>query len=595
MCGFLIVISKKKIDKKKFNKSFKEIYHRGPDNKKKIFLNVKNFNIAGGFARLAIQDTDNRSNQPFRQEKSKLLFFNGEIYNSEILKNEEKFKTKTKSDTEILYLLIKKYKEKALKKLNGMWAFAFLDIKKDIIFISRDRYGIKPLYYFHDKDEFIICSTILGIKTYILNKALINYKHFEEYLEFGINYKEKNIFKNIKSFNNSSSYFFNLKNWNLSKKKYFNFNNNRSKEKFNLKQDFINSTKRWIISDRPVGLMLSGGIDSSLVLSCISYLNIKNIKTYIGYISKKSLDYLYTKKILKKLNIKSNFIKIKNSNLTINEFKNICKHQENLFPLIGSVMSTYQMYKKIKKDKIKVVLDGTGGDEIFCGYKERYYFFIFWHSLINKNFKLLKKLLINLDIKKIKIILNDFIKKFFFKIKIINRSKTYLKNATFKNNDPIFKSKININNILKIDAFNGRMQHYLEHMDRNSMAHGIENRSPFMDIELIKYFDTDIAKKFNNNSFKLELRNLFKVLTPLDTEKRNSKSGFSFGRDSFLIKNYKDILQLINDSKIIKKLVYIDKFLDQINQKNIFNKNNLIILSKLVVVAGIENQIINHK
>jgi hypothetical protein len=139
------------------------------------------------------------------------------------------------------------------------------------------------------------------------------------------------------------------------------------------------------------------------------------------------------------------------------------------------------------------------------------------------------------------------------------------------------------------------MQHYLDHMDRNSMAFGIENRSPFMDLELIKYFDTDIEKKLNGNFFKLELRNLFKVLTPLDTEKRNSKSGFSFGRDRFLIKNYKDILQLINDSKIIKKLIYIDKFLDQLNQKNILNKNNLIILSKLIVVAGIENQLINHK
>lgn len=592
MCGFLLIISKTKIDKQKFNNSFEKIYHRGPDNQKKIFLKQKNFNIACGFARLAIQDTASRSNQPFGQNKSNLLFFNGEIFNAEILKNEEKLKTKTTSDTEILYLLIKKYKEKILKKLNGMWAFTFLDIKKNTIFISRDRYGIKPLYYFNDKDELVICSTINGIKTYIQNKALVNFKYFEEYLQHGINYKEKNIFKNIKSFDNSSSYHFNLKTWKFNKKKYFNFNKNLSKEKFNLNQDFLNSTRRWKISDRPVGLMLSGGIDSSLILRSIKDLNIKNIKTYTGYLSKKDLDYIYTKKTMKKINVKNYFIKIKNKNLKFNEFMNICKHQENLFPLMGNVISTYQLYQKISKNNIKVVLDGTGGDEIFCGYEARYFFFIFWNSLINKNYKLLIKLFLNLNIKKIKILLTDFIKKNFYKIKFLNKKQTYLKKTTYELNDPIFKCKININNILKIDAFKGRMQHYLHHLDRNSMAFGIENRSPFMDLELIKYFDTDIEKKFNNSFFKLELRNLFK---DFDVAKRVQKSGFSFGRDKFLLNNFTKIRKLINTSKIIRKLFYVDKFLDQLNKISILKKNNLIIVSKLIVIAGIEKEIINQK
>ena len=122
--------------------------------------------------------------------------------------------------------------------------------------------------------------------------------HFQEYLQNNINYAEKNIFLNIKKFKNSSFTIFDLKKWKFKNTNmYFKIKNYKRQNKFNLFEDFKSSVKRRLISDRPICLMLSGGLDSSLILSCLKYLNkTKNITAYVGYINKKSNDFIYAKK-----------------------------------------------------------------------------------------------------------------------------------------------------------------------------------------------------------------------------------------------------------------------------------------------------------
>jgi asparagine synthase (glutamine-hydrolysing) len=594
MCGFIISITKKKIEKKLFSMAFKEIIHRGPDNQTIDSFKHNNLYFNYGFARLAIRDPKKRSNQPFLSKKSNLLFFNGEIYNSNELKKKEKIKTKTSSDTEVLSILIDRYKEKILDKLNGMWAISQIDFKKNNIFISRDRYGVKPLYYYLDKDELVISSTILSIKKLIKGKSEINYDHFLEYLKYNNNYKEKNIFKNIKEFNSSEFKVFDFKRWKFIKsKKYFIIDNVKKDKKMDLFSDFKSSVERRLISDRPVGLMLSGGLDSSLILSCLKFIKkTKNITAYIGYIEKKSNDFIYAQKILQETKIKKRIIKIKNDDLSIDEFKKICKNQETLFPLIGNILSSYQIYKNIRKGQTKVVIDGSGGDEIFSGYPNRYYYF-YIKELMKNNFSLFLKNIFNINIFKLKNLIIYILKIYFQKIIFIKKNK-YIKENYLQITDPIFSKNLSFNDALKIDAFSGRLPFFLHQLDRNSMSFGLENRSPFLDKNLIKYFNSDYSNKINSGLYKCELRNLFEKFSPLSTSKRIDKSGFSFGRDKFLKKNYSKFIIKIRNSKILDQLINLDKFLKHSDKSNLSDASYLTFFSRLCVVTCIEETIINN-
>ena len=592
MCGFIISISKNKIDSKDFSKAFREIINRGPDTQKIGSFKKNNLFFNYGFARLSIRDPNKRSDQPFATKKTSMLFFNGEIYNSDDLKKKYNIVTKTQSDTEILGILLDKYNTNIFNHLNGMWSISKLDLKKNNILLSRDRYGVKPLYYYLDNNQLIISSTILSIKKLIKEKAEINYNHFLEYLHNNINYNEKNIFKNIKEFNSSSYKIFDFKKWKFEKsKKYFDIKNFKPK-KFNLFYDFKSSVNRRLISDRPVGLMLSGGVDSSLILSCLNFTKkTKNLTAYVGYIDKKSNDFIYANKILKETGIKSKIIKIENDSLTLKEFNKICRNQETLFPLIGNVLSSYQIYKNINKFKTKVVIDGSGGDEIFCGYPNRYFYF-YLNELRKKNFLLFLKKIKNFNFNKFKNFITFFVKIYFPKIKFMFNSK-YIKDKYLEISDPIYSKNLSFNDSIKIDAFYGRLPHFLHQLDRNSMTFGLENRSPFLDKSLIKYLFSNFNDKVSDNFFKKELRDLFKKFSELSTSRRLDKSGFSFGRDKFLKKNYKQFLIKIKNSKILNKLIQLNKFLDDTNLSKLDVASDLNFFSRLCVIASIEETIIN--
>ena len=391
MCGFIISISKKNIDYKNFLESFDKIKHRGPDDQiiKNLSINLKNgqkLNILFGFARLSIQDPLPRSNQPFIMDK-KYLFFNGEIYNLKDLANLENFDLITKSDTEVLFKMLKKYNYDTFEKLNGMWSLSLLDLEKNSLLISRDRYGVKPLYYYADEDTFTIASNISSIKNLSNTHVTVNTECFKEYIEFGYNYENKNLFNEIKEVENGCYLKFDFTKWKFEKKKKYFLAQKFLNEKYNydLYNDFKNSVKRRLISDRPIGILLSGGLDSSLILSCLNSLKkTENLTAYIGYNDKNSDDFLFANKITQEIKIKKNFFEINSNTLTLNDFDIICRHQENLFPLIGNVLSTFMMYKFISKDHTKVVIDGSGGDEIFAGYDYRYFYFILQNYLKKK-------------------------------------------------------------------------------------------------------------------------------------------------------------------------------------------------------------------
>ena len=249
--------------------------HRGPDFQKLIFKN----DWIIGHARLSIIDTSDFANQPFTKDDRHYLIFNGEIYNFKKLRkkiiNDESLFT-TNSDTEVLYNLLVKYGvEKTLKYLKGMFSFVFIDLKKNTLVGARDHFGQKPFYYFNDGSIFAISSEVKSLNI-LKNSNLPDLNIWRTYLcSNGIINENKTFFENILTLPAGSSIKF--KENKITTKKYFdvidlykgrsNFNKQLNIHETISKLDFFisKSIKSHLISDVPIGVLLSGGIDSSLI------------------------------------------------------------------------------------------------------------------------------------------------------------------------------------------------------------------------------------------------------------------------------------------------------------------------------------------
>ena len=370
MCGIFGSIN---IDQENFEKSaLDSLHHRGPDDRGYI----KDNNVIIGMTRLSIIDLETGS-QPISNQKGDIhLVCNGEIYNFIELKEElkEKVNFKTNSDVECILKLYELYSFDFIHKLRGMFSFAIYDASKSIIFIARDRLGIKPLYYSYYKNKFIFSSeikTILecnSIKASPNIKKMFPHNYFFMNLETHVNeimeqepgtYSVVNITKN--DINKKT-----FKYWSTS---LIENNDNENNVIYNLEKKLDEATQIHLRSDVPVGLMLSGGVDSNIV----------------GYFGKKN----YTRKF--------NSFTFGNKEKGLNEFeatdltskkvfnsiqKNVYLNFDDIFTTIPKVMrslevseprifesslATYLLMKEVKKYN-KVILCGEGADELFGGY-----------------------------------------------------------------------------------------------------------------------------------------------------------------------------------------------------------------------------------
>ena len=588
MCGFFAVISKTKINENEFSSSLNTIKYRGPDSQKKKFYEIDNIYFGLGFNRLSIIDPFERSDQPYSSNDKKILMFNGEIYNYLDLSKESNWQRETNSDTEVLYNLLCEKKTEAFQKLNGMWAITFFDfIKKDIL-LSRDRFGQKPLYYFLDDKKFIISSSPQSINYYLKNSLEFSDDAVNEYLNLGFNFTNKSIFKNIKTVANSSYEIFNFSKWKFEKKsKFFDYNNICYDQKLsnNLKLDLLSAVDRTLISDRPIGLLLSGGIDSQIILQLSKFLKKQtNLNFYCMYNDESDFDFINTKIIDDHLKLNVNYIK-DTGHITLKKFKQICKHQHNLFPLIGNVISTNQIYEHISQTETKVVLDGCGADEIFAGYDYRYFSPFIKELFKNKKYFKIYNEVKFLNKNYLSFYFKDFIKYTFPFLKKLNKKNKYLKDTFYRNTDPIFGDNLDFNQLLKVDSFDGRLGMYLAHLDENSMMYGLENRSPFLDKEIIKYINSNYENKVINGSYKSELKKILKSFDLPKNFKLNKKKGLTtISLNNFFNENKDHLLDYIMNSKIINNISKIDLIYNDCKK----GKINPTIFSRLSVTALME-------
>ena len=282
MCGIAGYLGKKRFDTKEIKKVLDTMYRRGPDSNgfKEITYRKKFLSLF--FSRLNIIDDNNRANQPFVY-KDKYLIFNGEIYNYLELKSELKNKGyifKTQSDTEVLIKVLDFWGESGIKKLEGMWSFFFYDDTKKKGILCRDRFGEKPLFYYHKNNEFIFSSETKTLEEILNRKLSINQDKISQFLKNGYRILHKNnstFFKEIIKF--PSGCYFIFQNNEIIKKNYWKIKYQKNEDSEitsfkKIKECLFKAIEIRLRSDFPIAFFLSGGIDSnSLAFIAKKYFN----------------------------------------------------------------------------------------------------------------------------------------------------------------------------------------------------------------------------------------------------------------------------------------------------------------------------------
>ena len=373
MCGIngiLNLQTQKKVDERILIKMRDALEHRGPDDKG-IFLEN---NIGFGHRRLSILDTSSAGHQPFLSENGRfVMVFNGEIYNFKDFNSELKangYLQKTHSDTEILIQLFQLYGLEMLHRLNGMFAFSIWDKQEKKLTLVRDRMGVKPLYYSFFNESFYFASEqkalfTAGVPLKIAQNGL------EEYVFNRFVAGENTLYENIKKL--LPGHFMTIaENGKTTIEKWWDLKaqiqkQDKIKDPVDwFRNTFDDSIKLRMVSDVPVGVLLSGGVDSSSVLASLKYQNFKDINTFnIGFKEEEHNEAHLAKLMAEKCNYDFHTLQLENKNLYDKLLSSTYFQDEPIMHLSEPhLLAVSQM----AKPKVKVLLSGEGADELMGGY-----------------------------------------------------------------------------------------------------------------------------------------------------------------------------------------------------------------------------------
>lgn len=565
MCGIYGRINKKsEINKDGFLSSLDTLKSRGPDNLGTYFEN----NLGLGFRRLSIIDLSEKGNQPMFDSSGDVgIVFNGEIYNFNELKDElgSEFEWKSHSDTEVLLNGYKKWGlDELLQKIEGMFGFAIYDKQKKVISFARDHFGKKPLYYYFDEDTFIFASELKAIISdpEIKKRCHVDKLSLSKYLFYGYVPSPNSIFDKIKKLEPSSSFVFDIEKWEISdKKRFWNLENVELRDVMS-EQDMLDKTEdlikksieKRLISDVPLGVFLSGGVDSSLVASYMSQISddVNSFTVcYKDYPKDDESDY--AKRVAQKLGIKSNLCYFENK-LVKENFIEILDYLDE--PLADAAIIPLYFVSKFAKKNITVSLSGDGGDEVFGGYsKYKAQDFIEKFSYLKFISGLGKKLFKN-DSSYFKL-LSSFDESFYSRQFIFGSGSFFadevtnlVKDCSFstdeifseaKEYDLLFKQQDNINRSLYLDCKIQLPDWYLVKGDRATMANSLEMRNPLLDKDLAEFaFSLEGSWKIRNGEQKYLLKKLASKYVDRDIIYRE-KSGFGVPLGDWIRTELKDL------------------------------------------------------
>ncbi len=524
------------------------------------FLHSKKYHAGFIHRRLSILDLSEQGHQPMCNNSGSVwITYNGEIYNYLELKKSllnKGYQFFTNTDTEVVLNCYLHYGKDFLQYLNGMWAFCIYDKRTNEWILSRDRLGVKPLYYYHSKNIFAFASEQ---KTFIKSHLLpfsVNYQALSRYLiDTVLEDEEESIFQSIKELQPGEIMILDTHSLNLQKRKYFNLDAQLTKSFNNLSEQSIisqtrekveSSIQQHLKSDVDVAISLSGGIDSSVIAVTASRYSSQPLNTFsIVFPSHSDIDETsYINTINQTIHCHPHNI-LPNANDFFSSLDELLYSQD--LPIWST--STYNQFllmKNVKEAGIKVILSGQGSDELFAGYQHHYV--AYWLSLLKKIqivhfFRHLHQSSHYLPSSSFHLFTKALIKNT-FPIQKLHYYK-YLSNDILKqyNNTNIHNISSHLNVELLRDLSFRRLKAFLKCEDRCSMWHSVESRLPFSDdINLITWsLSIPENLKLKNGISKYILREAFKETLPAQIYQRKDKKAFDAPLKEWLILREKEI------------------------------------------------------
>ena len=585
MCGINgLITNKSNINiNEALNKMNDKIIHRGPDSQGVFSYNKNGINLGIGMRRLSIIDIESGDQPIFSDNENLILVFNGEIYNYLELKKQliEEFDInfKTSSDTEVIIHLYDKYGVKSFSMLDGMFAFSLVDKKKNKIFIARDFFGEKPLYYIKDDNTIIWASELKSIRKVIEKDLVISKRALSLYFQLTYIPAPYSIFEDVFKLEPNKFIEIDLDSLNLKINPIEDYNKekNYSGISFNdakkVNHDLVmKSIESRSISDVPLGTFLSGGVDSSIVSLGLSKLSNVKIDTFSMGFEKKTYDETNKSKLVAKLIGSNHHEFIVTNKSMISDSNDVILNYDEPFA-DSSALPTY-MVSKLASNNVKVALTGDGGDEVYGGYNKYYI------GMLNSKYT---KYISNKSHSKVLKFSNNFIKSsnddrgVKHKIKKLLNSISYqndyylnIISLGFKKNDltSLLKEEYIVNDVLnqliqfpvkslsdfrEVDRKISLEGDMLVKVDRASMLNSLECRAPFLNKEIWN-FTNNLPDKFLLNGFdkKILLKESFKQYFPKQFLDK-SKKGFSVPVGDWLRDIFKDELLSFTESEFLIK------------------------------------------
>ena len=584
MCGITGYINSNGVQGSDIRKMNHALMHRGPDDSG-IYID-ENHSVGLGHRRLSIIDIQG-GHQPMSNEDNTLwITFNGEIYNfEEIKKNLQKsHQFKTRSDTEVILHLYEEEGEECVKKLRGMFAFAIYDLRRRRLFMARDHLGQKPLYYYHDRNTFAFASEIKALLALKPDLRKLDPEGLYEYLTIRIITPPRSMFRKIRKL--PPGQFLIYQDEKVLIKPYWHLKyepklcGDFSEILTELEKQIESTVKYHLVSDVPVGAFLSGGMDSSLIVAMMRKVSSEPIKTFSGDVHYENYSELpYAKMVSDKYKTENHELRISPS--LVRTLPDLVWHlDEPSDPL--SVCMYY--ISELARKEVKVVLGGDGGDELFGGY-DRYYgnVLVSYYSLLPEYLrKQVFEKLLNLVPEGFWYRSFSHKLRWMHQISFYNGGRRYAKSLSYFYFSDGFKNQLytekflksialfdpetcikdyfdsdNITEVIDKMLYTDSMTRMPDHpnmiLDRMTMAHGLEARSPFLDHKLAE-FCASIPPRFKVKGTKrryiqVELAKKYLPSTLISRKKQ----GFSSPLTYLLADEFRLLYKtFLNDSNLVR-------------------------------------------
>jgi asparagine synthase (glutamine-hydrolysing) len=570
MCGICGIINFKgnSVDEQNIRRMMRILKHRGPDDEGVYLCD----HIGLGHVRLSIIDLSKAGHQPMFDESGRYcILHNGEVYNYVEIRQklEDKYRFMSLTDTEVLLYSYIEWGTGCLERLNGMFAFAIYDTEKNELFIARDRFGIKPLYYCIDDTSFVFASEIPAILSVLPEKNTINDAAIFDYLVFNrTDQNDETFMREIKRLDHG--HYMVYSNNVVAIKKWYSLQERigcpfTGADDF--RETFIDTVNLRLRSDVPVGVCLSGGLDSSSITSVMAkVLHKEDLQTFSAVygdgIEGDESEYV---NLLREDVFKMHKI-TPNENTLLDDIESFIMCHGEPVPSTGP----YAQYKvmELARGNVKVLLDGQGGDEILAGY--HYFFGTYLRELLTqlRLIVFVRELVSYCARHRSVYALQSLM---FYSLPNALKTRARLTGRNCLNRD--FFAQQSSNTHLPETLFDARtlqqsllyhfaykLEHLLKWEDRNSMFFSLESRVPFLDHRLVeKTLSLSSEKVIRNGMTKHILRQAMNGVIPETIRMRRDKVGFSTPEQQwFRTRKLRVYFEDILESDIFRKRPYFD-------------------------------------